>query len=655
MKMTSSTTERAATLLAAATDKLCSRTDRLFAGLMVFQYLGGIVLALLVSPRTWIGAQSQAHIHVWAAVILGGIITGLPVALARVRPGRSFTRHVIAAGQAMMGALLIHLSGGRIETHFHIFGSLAFLAFYRDWRVLVTASAIIAADHLVRGIYWPQSVFGVLTASSWRWVEHAGWVLFEDVFLIYSCVVSRREMVEIADRQAREEGHRETIEVTVAERTAELRSENQQRRKAEEQRRKADEQRRKAEEQRRKAEEHAREVLRCTADPIVVINATGVVVNASDSVQDVFGWDSEELVGQNISVLMPEPHRSRHDDYLRSHLATGKTAVLGKVRRLQGQRRDGTTFPIELTASRVGSSSGLFVGILRDLSARVQLEEELEGARRLEAIGQLAAGVAHEINTPTQYVGDNTRFLEESFRELAPLLKKAEELAESVRQGTGSSDLADELKAALEEADVEYLGEEIPRAIEQSLNGIGRVRKIVQSMKEFSHPGVEEMTSIDLHRAIETTITVATNEWKYVAEVETDFDPELPVVPCLPGEINQVVLNMIVNAAHAIADVVGDGEGGKGTITISTRRDGEFVEVRIADTGAGIPETAQSKIFEPFFTTKEVGKGTGQGLSIAHGVVVKKHGGTLDFETEIGKGTTFIIRLPLERSEVSVP
>ncbi|MFT4540417.1 MAG: signal transduction histidine kinase [Planctomycetota bacterium] len=275
------------------------------------------------------------------------------------------------------------------------------------------------------------------------------------------------------------------------------------------------------------------------------------------------------------------------------------------------------------------------------------VEKELESARRLEAIGQLAAGVAHEINTPTQYVGDNTRFLEESFRELAPLLKKADELAESVRQGTGSSLLAEELKTALEEADVEYLEEEIPRAIEQSLNGIERVRKIVQSMKEFSHPGVEGMVCIDLNRAIESTITVASNEWKYVAELETDFDPELPPVSCLSGEMNQVFLNLIVNAAHAIADVMRDGERGKGTISISTQRDGELVEIRIADTGSGIPKAAQSKIFNPFFTTKEVGKGTGQGLSIAYAVVVNKHGGTLDFETEIGTGTTFIVRIPV--------
>ncbi len=208
------------------------------------------------------------------------------------------------------------------------------------------------------------------------------------------------------------------------------------------------------------------------------------------------------------------------------------------------------------------------------------------------------------------------------------------------------------MKADLKEAEIEYLDEEIPRAIEQSLNGIDRVRKIIQSMKEFSHPGVEGMGQVDLNRAIESTITVATNEWKYVAEMETDFGPELPPVPCLPGELNQVVLNLIVNAAHAIADVVGEGEKGKGTITISTRRDGEFVEIRIADTGTGIPEQTRAKIFDPFFTTKEAGKGTGQGLSMAQAVVVKKHGGTLDFETEIGKGTTFIIRMPLQRQGV---
>ena len=175
--------------------------------------------------------------------------------------------------------------------------------------------------------------------------------------------------------------------------------------------------------------------------------------------------------------------------------------------------------------------------------------------------------------------------------------------------------------------------------------------RIVGAMKEFSHPGVSEKTSIDINRAIESTLTVSHNEWKYVAELVTDLAPDLPLVRCLPGEFNQVILNLIVNAAHAIADTVQNGSATKGTITISTRHRGNWLEIRIADTGPGIPEKIRTRIFDPFFTTKAVGKGTGQGLAIAHSVVVDKHGGTITFETELGRGTTFIIRLPLNESD----
>jgi signal transduction histidine kinase len=199
----------------------------------------------------------------------------------------------------------------------------------------------------------------------------------------------------------------------------------------------------------------------------------------------------------------------------------------------------------------------------------------------------------------------------------------------------------------MEQLDVEYLMEEVPKAIQQSLDGIERVAGIVQAMKEFSHPGTEEKTAIDLNRAIQSTITVARNEWKYVAEVVTEFDSCLPMARCLPGEFNQVILNLIINAAQAIAETAQEGDAARGTITISTRRDGEWAEIRIGDTGTGIPEAIRSRVFDPFFTTKEVGKGTGQGLAIAHSIVVDKHQGTITFDTETGKGTTFIIRLPL--------
>ena len=216
------TDQRAAELFDEQIRALHVRTDRLFAGLMLFQLVAGIVGAILISPRTWIGSSSHVHIHVWASVVLGATITSLPVLLALTRPGHVLTRHVIAVSQMLMSALLIHISGGRIETHFHVFGSLAFLAFYRDWKVLVSASVVVAVDHFFRGIFWPQSVFGVLTASRWRWVEHAAWVVFEDIFLIRSCRQSVREMWELATRQARLEATNEIINVEVRQRTADL-------------------------------------------------------------------------------------------------------------------------------------------------------------------------------------------------------------------------------------------------------------------------------------------------------------------------------------------------------------------------------------------------------------------------------------------------
>src|SRR5438105_4352479 len=214
--------ERTATLFEESQDQIHQRTDHMFAWLMVFQWLAGIAAALCISPRTWVGVTSQTHIHVWAAVFIGGAISGFPVFLVWKRPGRASTRHTIAVAQMLTSALLIHLTGGRIETHFHVFGSLAFLAFYRDWRVLISATLVVALDHFVRGIYWPQSVYGVLTVSPWRWFEYAGWVLFEDTFLFISIRQSLRDMLEVAARRANLEEVNADIERQVGERTAEL-------------------------------------------------------------------------------------------------------------------------------------------------------------------------------------------------------------------------------------------------------------------------------------------------------------------------------------------------------------------------------------------------------------------------------------------------
>ncbi len=278
---------------------------------------------------------------------------------------------------------------------------------------------------------------------------------------------------------------------------------------------------------------------------------------------------------------------------------------------------------------------------------RKMLESQLAQAQKLEAIGQLAAGIAHEINTPIQYVGDNVTFLRDAFGDTLGLLEEYNTLVGAAREKSIGDAIIARVEEKAESIDLPYLEKEIPRAIGQSLEGIGKVAAIVRAMKEFSHPGTKEKSLVDINRAIENTITVSRNEWKYVSDLVTDFDPTLPLVPCLPGEFNQVILNLIVNAAQAMGEVH-DGSGAKGTIRISTRLVGDAVETRVSDTGPGIPESIRSRIFDPFFTTKEVGKGTGQGLAIARSVIVDKHGGTIDCETEVGIGTIFIICLPLD-------
>jgi signal transduction histidine kinase len=282
-----------------------------------------------------------------------------------------------------------------------------------------------------------------------------------------------------------------------------------------------------------------------------------------------------------------------------------------------------------------------------EMQQRIHMQLQLTQALKLESVGRLAAGIAHEINTPIQYVGDNLQFMEGAFGDLTKLVMEYENVAAAITAGTITPVLLADVENCRQQTDVDFLKREIPTAIQQALEGVKQVARIVSAMKEFTHPGIREMTPSDLNKAVQTTLTVARNEWKHVAEVETDLAPDLPLVVCLPGEFNQVILNLVVNAAHAIGEVIAAGQTTKGVIRISTRRVDAWVEIRVADTGAGIPEAIRQNIFEPFFTTKPVGKGTGQGLAISHATIVKKHGGTLTFETEVGRGTTFVIRLPM--------
>ena len=406
----------------------------------------------------------------------------------------------------------------------------------------------------------------------------------------------------------------------------------------------------------RASEQRFRLLNDCSPVGVFETDATGACSHANPRCLSIIGLTLAQCLGSGWAErLHPEDAAGVVEDWKKVVAAAGKFNREYRFQWPDGRVRwvHGHTSPILEKNIVVGH-----VGTLTDITERKnaeaerkQMELQIQQGQKLESIGRLAAGVAHEINTPTQYIGDNTQFVRDSFTELLPVLSAPRQLLDAFRDNRITAELLLATEETLKKADVDYLIEEIPKAVAQSLEGVERVTKIVRAMKEFSHPGTEDKTQVDLNHAIDSTLTVARSEWKYVADLVTDFDGTLPPVICLAGEFNQVILNLTVNAAHAIADTVKEGDTAKGIITVTTKRDGDWAEVRIRDSGTGIPEHARRKIFDPFFTTKGVGKGTGQGLAIAHSVIVDKHGGNIRFETEMGKGTVFIIRIPISPIE----
>ncbi len=401
--------------------------------------------------------------------------------------------------------------------------------------------------------------------------------------------------------------------------------------------------------ERKKAEKENRELLASISSILIGVNRAGYLSHWNQPAEIIFGLSPAEMLGRSLAECGLQWDWARLNEGLADCRQKGSPVHLREVRYIRPDEKEGFLNihinPFEIEA---GPEMG-FLLLGEDITERKILAAQLSQAQKLEAVGQLAAGIAHEINTPTQYIGDNINFLQDGLAQVKQVVQKCDDLMAQLKMGTKVTPLLNELEALKKQVRLNYLLTEMPLAVQDALEGVERVTKIVQAMKLFSHPGVEEKTAININQAIESTITVARNEWKYIAEVETDFDPILPPVLCLASEFNQVILNILINAAHAIKEVMKAGGQEKGKITITTRQDYEWVEIRIKDTGAGIREEVRPKIFDPFFTTKEVGQGTGQGLAISHSVIVKKHGGSINFETQLGQGTTFIIRLPLKQ------
>lgn len=305
----------------------------MFAVLMAVQWLAGIVAALVISPRTWVGQSSEVHTHVWAAIFLGGIISFFPIALALFYPGHTSTRYTIAVGQMLMSSLLIHLTGGRIETHFHVFGSLAFLSFYRDWRVLVPATVVVALDHFLRGIYYPQSVFGVLTPDKWRWVEHAAWVIFEDIFLVISCLRGQREMWQIATDTAKLDA----------------------------------------------SEARYRIITESASDAIMTVDQEHTILFVNSATEKIFGYTVDEMLGKKLFMLIPEHLHAAHAAGMQRYSETGRRSIAWQGVELPALHKDGHEVPIEVTFGETKrDGERLFTAVIRDITERKRAKEELQ-------------------------------------------------------------------------------------------------------------------------------------------------------------------------------------------------------------------------------------------------------------------------------------
>jgi PAS domain S-box-containing protein len=625
---------RAEEIFKQSLNQVHQRADRLFAKLMVVQWLAGIVAALWISPRTWIGTASQTHWHVWAAIFLGGGITALPVFLAWKQPGEVLTRHVMATAQMLTSALLIHLTGGRIETHFHVFGSLAFFAFYRDWRVLLNATVIVAVDHMARGLFWPQSVFGVLTPSPWRWIEHAGWVLFEDTFLVISIQQSLSDMFHGASQRAKLETINASIEAEVADRTAELRVAHQE----------------------LQASEQKFRMLSASA-PIGIFqtDAAGRALYSNEYWQKITGLNLEESLGDGW-------RKAVHPDDAQQVFADWKTAVDhgrefdGEFRFLQaGGEVRWVHVRSTTTRGKANEVTG-HVGTVEDISERKRAEAELETAHkklldasRRAGMAEVATGVLHNVGNVLNSVNIGISCVRDSLtKSQASRLARVAEMLRSHEDDLASYLTADAKGKQIPQYLTQlaaFLGSEQSKALQE----IARLEKNVEHIKDIvsmqqSYAKVSGVTEvIPVSELVEDALRMDLSSLtRHDIQVLKEFVDE-PRITIDKHKVLQILVNLVRNAKQACDD---SGKSEK-KLTLRVSKHENRVRIDVADNGVGIPAENLTRIFNHGFTTRT----NGHGFGLHSGALAAKEiGGALRVHSDgPGTGATFTLELPLER------
>ena len=510
---------------------------------------------------------------------------------------------------------------GRIEAHFQIFGVLAFLAFYCDIYVYLPVVGLILLDHTVRGLLFPESIYGVLSPSLIRSLEHGFWVIFETAFLIWGVTEGRRRMRLTCELQCEIESQRDGLQDRVKECIADT------------------------EELLRNSTAHLEAIDRVQGR--IEFNPDGLIVDVNDKFAQIMGYSPEELINSHHRILVPESMvASPEYQELWEGLRRGKNQV-GEYRRLA---KDGSERRIYGTYSVMLDEQGQVFRIIKyaiDQTERQVLQEQLARAQKLESIGQLAAGISHEINTPMQFVSDNIEYLSECSKKLFVILDAFHERLCSVGNPLPWESRIKEMKQLVEECRYETARQQMPAAIEDSLEGVQRAVEIVRAMRQYSHPGAKDKTSVCLNELVEGTVAITRCRWKYVAEMHLELMDNLPNALMLPSEVNQVLLNLVVNAGDAIAERYKDTGEVQGKITIRTKAEEGWVVLEVEDDGCGMSAELQEKIFDPFFTTKEVGKGTGQGLALTHNVIVNQHLGKINVSSIPNQGTVVEVKLPI--------
>ncbi|MCK5566164.1 MAG: PAS domain-containing protein [Planctomycetes bacterium] len=365
---------------------------------------------------------------------------------------------------------------------------------------------------------------------------------------------------------------------------------------------------------------------------------------------EVTGYSCDELTSDDPgwAELVCEADAGRYGQAFKEACETGKAFQIEYKITI----KDGSVREVRDKAQPVFDDKGQVTeidGLIIDVTEQNRLQRELDRTQMIQNLGRLAAGIAHEINTPIQYIGDNIRFFSDSFGQVAELLDHYSRLSEAAVNGKMDDELLGKISSVQERNDIEFLVEEVPQAIEQTLDGINHVAKLVSAMRDFSHIDERRKMASDLNKAIENSIVISHNELKYVADVEKELDASIPSVCCCVDDINQVLLNLLINSAHSIEGKLASSDAKRGLVTVKSWAEGADVLISVTDTGSGIEQKLQERIFDPFFTTKEAGKGTGQGLAFVRSVIVEKHGGKVELQSEKGVGTTFTIRLPIEQ------